>query len=341
MRPSPPDIQLLSFVQFSLAHANLIQANAANFYVPGITIRPTLNIRNPNFPETATMPASPAQLLQQNSACVVLGEAIDICNTLNPGFNTLQPTAQAHCLCYSSTSWMPEIFDNAVKTCADYASTAVFGAYQPLANLEGFCQSIGDVETSSAAFTITTIYQTIPTSMGMSMSAFSGQPCNSVNSMLNDCSSSFNGFWGLQPQDRAKCLCYVSTSSWCPTAFDNAVQTCEAYAQAAAPSLYSSMTTLRGFCASVGDVLATTPASYSVATTLTAIPSPLPTSGPQPTKGTSTGGGSRTMEIATTITIGGVRNTETAKSSGIQVGKMSAGQVVAFSFLCSLLVLFL
>jgi hypothetical protein len=47
------------------------------------------------------------------------------------------------------------------------------------------------------------------------------------------------------------------------------------------------------------------------------------------------------MEVATTITIGGLRNTGTATSGGIQVERMSEGQVVGFSFLCSLLVLFL
>ena len=332
--------QLLYVVQSSIAHRGFIHANSVQFHPPGIPMRPTLKMRSPSFPETTTIttiPASPAQLLQQNSACVVVGEAIDICNTLTPGFNTLQPTAQAHCLCYSSASWMPQIFDNAVRTCADYASTAVSGAYQPLANLEGFCQSIGDAETSSLALTSTTIHQTMLTSTSMSISAFSGQPCNSVNSMLNDCSASYSGFWSMQPKDRAKCLCYVNTSSWCPTAFDNAIATCDAYAQTAAPSMYVAMSSLGGFCAGLGDVLATMPTSYPIATILGAMPSAFPTSGPKSTIGTSVS----TTEIATTITIGAARNTEMGKSGGVQVDRMSEGQVVAFSFLCSLLVLFL
>jgi hypothetical protein len=181
--------------------------------------------------------------------------------------------------------------------------------------------------------------------MSVSMSAFSGQPCNSVNSMLNDCSSSFNGFWSLQPKDKAKCLCYVSSSSWCPTAFDNAVATCAGYAQTADPSVYSEMTALGGFCAGVGDFLATptTPASYSVATTLSAMTSPTLTSGPKSTKASSSGsgGGTSTTDLETTITIGGARNTETSKSGAVQSARMSEGQVVGFSFLCAILVLFL
>jgi hypothetical protein len=342
MIPYSRHLQLLYFAQSSIATANLIHATGLNIPPPEIIMRPTLELRNPSFPETiATMPVSAPQILQQNSACVIVGEAIDICNTLSPGFNTLQPTAQAHCLCYSSASWMPEIFDNAVKTCADYASTAVSGVYQPLSNLEGFCQSIGDVETSSPAVTLTTMYQTISTNMSMSLSAFSGQPCNSVNSMLNACSSSYDGFWGLAPKDRAKCLCYVSTSSWCPTAFDNAVAICAGYAQTTKPSVYSTMSALGGFCAGMGDVLATTPASYSVATTLSPMTSPSPASWPKSTKSSSIGEGTSTMEVATTITIGGLGNTGTATSGGIQVERISKGQVVGFSLLCSLLVLFL
>jgi len=347
---------LLCFAKPSIATANIIQANAFNFNLhptnppPNITMRPTLKLRAPTFPETTTMPPPPAQLLQQNSACNVVGQAIAICNTLTPGFNTLQPTSQVHCLCYSSTSWRPSIFDNAVKTCADYAFTAAPGAYNPLANLKGFCQGIGDVnreDDPAPAFSLTTMYQSIQ-SLGMSMStsmlAFSGQPCNAVNSMLNDCSSSFNGFWSLQPSDRAKCLCYVSASSWCPTAFDDAVQTCEAFAVTAAPSVYAAVSSLGGFCAGVGDVLATPtpPVSYSMATTLNAVASPTPTPGPSSTKGLSSGNGgaTSTTDIQTTITIGGNRGTQTA-NSGVKLERMGEGQVVAFSFLCALLVLFL
>lgn len=351
MRPSPQHLLLLYSAKASIATINIIQANALNFHRQSpfpVTMRPTIKLRNPTFLKTTPTPPSPAQLLQQNPACMVVGEAIAICGTLTPGFNTLQPPAQAHCLCYSSTSWIPSIFDNAVKTCADYASKDVPGAYQPLANLEEFCQGIGDVETSVPVFSLTTVYPTVQTtstsmSMSMSMSASSDQPCNPVNSMLDDCSSSFNGFWTFQPKDRAKCLCYVSTSSWCPTAFDNAVATCEAYAMEAAPSVYATVSSLGGFCAGLGDVLATpiAPASYSVATTLSAVTSPTMTVGPKSTKKSNTVGGTSATDIATTTTIGGAGNTETAKSGTVAVERMSEGQVVVFSFLLSLLALFL
>lgn len=92
-------------------------------------------------------------------ACVIVGAALGICSSLTPGFFTLNPTAQAKCLCYSSTSWNPGLFDNAVDSCANFASTAVPTAYSPLANLEGFCTAVGDVgvPASSIPETVTTI----------------------------------------------------------------------------------------------------------------------------------------------------------------------------------------
>jgi hypothetical protein len=332
MIPSQHLLLLLCFARSSIICANIIQVNTLRFdhhqNPPTITMHPTLKLRNPTFSGSTTMPPS-TRLLQQNPSCNAVGQAIAICNSLTPGFNTLQPTAQAHCLCYSGTSWKPTIFDNAVKTCADYASTAVPGAYQPLASLEGFCQGI----------------QSSGMSESMGMSAVSGQPCNAVNSMLNDCSSSFNGFWSMQPRDRAKCLCYVGTNSWCPTAFDNAVQTCEEYAITVSSSVYAAVSGLGGFCAGVGDVLATPtpPASYSMATMSSGIDSPTRTSDLKLTKSSSYGneGGTSTTHIETTITVGGARSAQTTESGGVNLERMNEGQVVAFGFLCALLVLFL
>jgi hypothetical protein len=321
--------------QQSIAITNLIQSNALNFHTRPFSMHPTLKPRTPTFPEPTTTTLSPAQLLQQNSACQLVGEALAICDSLTPGFNTLQPTDQAHCLCYSSTSWMPNIFDGAVKTCADYASTAVPGVFPPLSNLEGFCQGIGDVETSPA--TITTTYQSTP-SASFSISAFSGQPCNSANEMLNSCSSQTPGFSSLQPTEQAKCLCYVSTS-WCPSAFDDAVATCAVYARTVASSAYAAITPLTGFCGSVGSLTAA-PASYSVATTMSAVSSTAMTTGTTSTGTSGNGGTSTSTVLETTITIGGARHTQA--NAGMTVRKeMSEGSVVGFSFFCALLVLFL
>ncbi|KAL2063398.1 hypothetical protein VTL71DRAFT_5203 [Oculimacula yallundae] len=109
---------------------------------------PPINPRDPTFPEP-TPP--PSQQLSQNPSCALLSQALSICAVLTPGFVTLLPPRQAHCLCYSSTVWAPYVLDDNVKTCADFASTAAPGAFPPLRNLEGFCLSVGDVDKSAPA----------------------------------------------------------------------------------------------------------------------------------------------------------------------------------------------
>ncbi len=329
---------LFYLAQQTIARTNIIQANALNFHLQTI-MHPTVKPRNPTVPEPTSTTTPPAQLLQQNSACQLVGEALAICDSLTPGFNTLQPTDQAQCLCYSSTYWMPKIFDGAVQTCADYASTAVPGAFPPLSNLEGFCQGIGDVETSSPSSpTTTTISQSIPSTI-LSISAFSGQPCNSANEILNSCSSQTSGFSSLQPTEQAMCLCYVS-ASWCPTAFDNAVATWAEYVRTVASSAYAAITPPMGFCGSLGSLLTATPASYSVATTMSAVTSTMMTAGTSLTATSGNGGASTTIVSATTMTIGGAKHTQA--NSGSTVHKeMTEGSVVGFSLFCALLVLFL
>jgi len=110
-------IPLLSSIIPSLAHAYLTH-------------------RQLSSPMT-TPPA--ALILQQNPECMVLSSTLSICNSLTPGFTNMAPTKQAECLCYSETTFLPDIFDNAVKTCADFASTAVPSAYGAFSSLQDFC----------------------------------------------------------------------------------------------------------------------------------------------------------------------------------------------------------
>ncbi|RDW82755.1 hypothetical protein BP6252_03867 [Coleophoma cylindrospora] len=85
--------------------------------------------------------------LSDNPACRLVGTALYICESLTPTFTALDPTAQAPCLCYSSTRWVPEIFDSAVSLCVLYASTAVPKSLGSVEILQGFCGRVGDVRT--------------------------------------------------------------------------------------------------------------------------------------------------------------------------------------------------
>lgn len=54
---------------------------------------------------------------QDPEACGLVLDAISICESFSPGFLTYAPSRQAPCLCYSSSTWMPEVFDGAISTC--------------------------------------------------------------------------------------------------------------------------------------------------------------------------------------------------------------------------------
>jgi hypothetical protein len=281
---------ILPCVQF--ACANLIRTNALIFQRPEpTTFVKLLNGRSPDFPAApSTTPA--AQLLISNSACEVVGQALAICQSLSPGLTTMQPTAQAQCLCYSSTSWAPGYFDSAVQSCADYASTVVPEAYTPLANLEGFCSSVGDVNSGLSFIQMTMMPSSAATTyapLGSNSSNMGGSAaCNAVNSAVNLCTSLTPGFMGLQSTDQAKCLCY-SLSSWAPSAFDGAVSTCCPYANTADTTLYSTISTLSGFCGSVGNVMSTAGlGSYSIGS-MTASPARSMTGGPSATSSSGAG----------------------------------------------------
>ena len=133
-------------------------------------IPPKFNIRIPTWPEdTTTKPPapitsasnSPAQVLNQCEACRVIGQALSICANLTPSFTALQPTAQAKCLCYSSTVWSPNIFDNAVQSCANYASTAAPPAAR---TSRGTTRSSSPAENPSDSSTARIISSTRPSS---------------------------------------------------------------------------------------------------------------------------------------------------------------------------------
>ncbi len=97
-------------------------------------------------PASSTITVPPAQILQLNSACLVLGEALSICQSATPDFTDLDETAQAGCLCYSGIDWQPTVFDSAVAGCANFAATAVGGTVENvIQDLVGFCESVGNI----------------------------------------------------------------------------------------------------------------------------------------------------------------------------------------------------
>ncbi|KAM3088689.1 hypothetical protein ACMFMG_000321 [Clarireedia jacksonii] len=196
--------------------------------------------------EPSPAPAPPVETLQSNPGCVSLSSALNICESATPSFTNLSPTQQASCLCYSRTSWCPTNFDHAVANCAQFAFTALPGAYSVLANLEGFCSSAGNVKTPPSATASLTAFIS-PVSVDKS--------CYTAFSLLQVCNNLIPGFLALDPTQQASCLCYASATSWAPKTFDDAVSTCSNYAHTAASDLVVSISSFDGLCTSVGDVL--------------------------------------------------------------------------------------
>ena len=306
----------------------LVQFQAAHFINGNI-----VNVRAAQADAMAT-----AALLAQNPGCQLVEEALAICCSLTPDFTDMSATAQAPCLCYSSSSWEPNLFDNAVISCANYAFTAIPSAYAPIANLEGFCSSVGNVNYPASIPATTTTAATVTSSATLSNSA-----CVVVNSAIAACNQLTPGFSSINGPDHALCLCYISMSTWAPTQFDNAVSSCAQFAQSSAPSLYLQYSTLEGFCTGVGDILNLS--SFVVSTTAASIVSPQTSK----TSGcATTGGGYGTSGMATntgadfTITIPQATNTgvPSGKSEGGTV-KASEREVIFLSFVCAALLLFL
>jgi hypothetical protein len=106
-----PPFNMRNFLRSAIASIILSTTNAK--YLP---------VRVRQLAPTTTLAVL---ILEQNPGCCLLSSALSVCTSLTPGFTTLAPSQQAPCLCYSSTVWQPAVFDNAVKTCADFASTAV------------------------------------------------------------------------------------------------------------------------------------------------------------------------------------------------------------------------
>lgn len=200
-----------------------------------------------HFLNRAPPESTPPPSLTNNPSCELVGLALETCNSLTPSFQALPATSQAHCLCYSGKLWAPNVFDAAVKYCAEFASTASAFAYPALQNLEGFCVDIGDVATNTQSTSTSAISTT--GSASASVSGYSNGPCGVMNVLVNNCANQTPGFKDLQPSEKARCLCSTLGS------FDNLVSSCYQVAKTQAPAQYTSATALKGLCAAAGGSL--------------------------------------------------------------------------------------
>lgn len=229
------------------------------------------------------------------AACSYVDGALSFCSSVSPGFATMPLTDQAPCLCYSTTVWMPDVFDGAVYTCAQYAATALpESLYTDLTSLEGYCSAIGDVEhgghpASAPATTTPPPAQATPAPIS-SVDIFTNSACSFVGFALSYCNSVSPGFTTMDPTSQAPCLCYSranpTSTAWLPEVFDGAVLTCAEFVSSVASESLSIITGLESFCTDAGNVLG----SGSAATNTEGNGVPL---------NTKTGGGSTVKQTTT------------------------------------------
>lgn len=92
--------------------------------------------------------------------------------------------------------------------------------------------------------------------------------CSTALEYITECEAGTPGFSNLANSDEASCLCYDSTTSWDPVAFDNPWSSCIAWAKTADSTAYAGLLSNAGMCASVGNIL-NAPASAAVTSTTT------------------------------------------------------------------------
>lgn len=113
-------------------------------------------------PAITSPPSTTTTYSQGQLACLSEGEFISICNSLTPGFVSLTDfSLQAPCLCYSSTSWAPSIYDGFHSSCLNWYSTADPGDYSSI-TAEGTappvtapCQKVGNVVAALSSYEAT------------------------------------------------------------------------------------------------------------------------------------------------------------------------------------------
>ena len=201
----------------------------------------------PPYPTTTIISTIDANVLLQEPQCRVLSSALAECQIRTPGFDSMEPTEQAECLCYNGFNvWVPSVFDDAAKTCVAHASMAApRNVYDQLRQVESFCVEAGNVQMPTTP---------APTSTSSGLSW-----CSSLHEYMKICSRTTPGFMNLEKTVQASCLCYATvdtTTFWLPHQFDDAVGSC-GYAAfiAKKTEIYEAITSLNTLCASIGDGL--------------------------------------------------------------------------------------
>ena len=115
-----------------------------------------------SLPATITPPPAISTLSPGQQACDLYIDILSICNYSTPGLITFTDfSSEAPCLCYSSSSWAPSIYDGYLGTCISYLSASNPAEYSSVTFAAGGppvttpCEKVGDVLAIESSFNAT------------------------------------------------------------------------------------------------------------------------------------------------------------------------------------------
>jgi hypothetical protein len=217
------------------------------------------------------------------SNCFAVSSTVASCLSATPSLSDAPTQSLAACLCYSSslfiTSWVPDMFDQEVLSCAGSVKTVDPGDYSTFLGLEDFCSSNGDalgaatdvqqtVSTTtqdSAQITetgpiitdspSTNMFQTAGTmTLNSAQPARTGPitdsfiaPCLTAEAIISSCNAAIPNYSKLDNQGQASCVCYFD-GIYDPNGFDVPLSSCAMYIQTAQPLYNSYFAPLVSFC---------------------------------------------------------------------------------------------
>jgi hypothetical protein len=191
-----------------------------------------------------------------NEACLSQASMVLSCEFATPGIATQDVSHQGECLCYSASTWIPDLYDSNVAACYEYLSTA---NQLPASSSNGpiittFCRHLGNILSATAT----------DSASSTSLAAISMtndpnfQACQFIANDYDNCAPYTSDFSNLPWSVQASCMCY-SGLAFQPSMFDVHWQSCLKFQSTAQPEFYSSTIAASNFpgttpCAKVGDV---------------------------------------------------------------------------------------
>jgi len=98
-----------------------------------------------NFDTTASVTDS------NSISCVSALNLVESCNGQTSHFTNLPISQQASCLCYSGSTWIPDVFDGLYDHCFSYFKTEDPSEYSTITGNGGLCSSAGNVLSATAS----------------------------------------------------------------------------------------------------------------------------------------------------------------------------------------------